>query len=225
VSDTETALPVAATSPSASAAAPREERPPAATLLLRFAFVAAIVALDLWSKSAVFAWIEPLRARGELVPDDCLYGHLRHPLVGDWLTIMLSLNPGAAFGQLQSVPYLLVGGRVVAVAFLVWWMFRTGRGRPAFSAALVLVLGGALGNLYDNLLRARSLDVDAEYAELPFGPVRDFIDVYFRAWDWHFPTFNVADACITLGAIMWLVTGFGSRPAAPPPEPERSRAV
>jgi lipoprotein signal peptidase len=192
-------------------------RPAPLLVARRFAFAAMIVALDLASKAAVFAWLEPLRREGRLVPDPCFSGHLRLPLVGEWLTLMLSLNPGAAFGQLQSVPYLLVGGRVVAVLFLVTLIVRTGRGRPVFSSALVLVLGGALGNLYDNLLRARDLDLDREYLGLPFGPVRDFIDVYFGIWQWHFPTFNVADSCITVGAVLLLLSGFGSprRPAAP----------
>ena len=44
----------------------------------------------------------------------------------------------------------------------------------------------------------------------PFGPVRDFIDVYFYGWDWHFPTFNLADSCITVGAILLLGTGLFS---------------
>jgi signal peptidase II len=193
------------------------ERPSPLIVARRLAIAAMIVALDLSSKAAVFAWLEPLRREGRLVPDPCFSGHLRFPLLGDWLTLMLSLNPGAAFGQLQSVPYLLVGGRLVAVVFLVVLILRTGPRRPVFSGALVLVLGGALGNLYDNLLRVRDLDLDREYASVPFGPVRDFIDVYFSAWQWHFPTFNVADSCITVGAVLLLLSGFGSprRPAAP----------
>jgi signal peptidase II len=51
--------------------------------------------------------------------------------------------------------------------------------------------------------------------------VRDFIDVYFASWDWHFPTFNVADSCITVGAALLLLSGLFSRSepaaeAAPP---------
>lgn len=193
-----------ATTAAGAAAAPR---PPAALVARRFLWAFALVALDLWSKAAVFAWMEPLRRADALTYD--LHGHPRWPIAGDWLTVMLSLNPGAAFGQLDAFPYLLVGGRIAAVAFLAWLIVRTPRGRPGFSLALVLVLGGALGNLYDNLLRARDLDLDRWYAELPFGPVRDFIDVYFAVWDWHFPTFNVADSCITVGAALLLFSGFG----------------
>jgi signal peptidase II len=129
---------------------------------------------------------------------------------------MLSLNPGAAFGQLDSIPYLLVGGRVLAVLVLSWLLLRAPAGRRWVNLALVLVLAGALGNLYDNLVRARDLPLDRWYPEerFPFGPVRDFIDVYFPVWGWHFPTFNVADSCITVGAGILLLNGF-LRPRVP----------
>ena len=185
-------------------------RPTFRTVLSRLAIAGAIVVLDLWSKSAVFDWIQRLDAAGELVVDECGSAHRRYPIVGEWFTFMLSLNPGAAFGQLHSIPYLLVGGRAIAVLFLVWLLVRTPRGRPWFTAALVLVLGGALGNLYDNLARTRDLVQDRYYPleRFPYGPVRDFIDVYFGVWSWHFPTFNVADACITVGAVLLLASGF-----------------
>ena len=50
--------------------------------------------------------------------------------------------------------------------------------------------------------------------------MRDFIDVYFYGWDWHFPTFNIADSCITVGAILLLLSGLGAsrEPAGAAPE-------
>lgn len=182
------------------------ERAPAAIVARRLLIVAALVALDLWSKAAVFRWLEPVEAEHGM--SYCACGHARYPLLGEWFSFMPSLNPGAAFGKLDSVPYLLVFGRVGAALFLVWLIVRSPLRRPVFNAALLLVLAGALGNLYDNLLRARTLVHDRPYAERPFGPVRDFIDVYFHAWDWHFWTFNVADSCITVGAILLLACGL-----------------
>ncbi len=202
-----------ATEPTTAAVEPKKFQA-LGTVAVRLGIAAFLVALDLWSKAAAFAWIERLDRAGELVLDTCGSAHRRQPIVGEWLTFMLTLNPGAAFGQLNTIPYVLVSGRVIAVVFLVWLLVRTPRGRPWFTSALVLVLGGALGNLYDNLLRARNLDIDRFYPleTFPFGPVRDFIDVYFGIWRWHFPTFNVADSCITVGAILLLATGFfGSR--------------
>lgn len=190
--------------------APARHFPGARAIAIRLGIAAVLVVLDLWSKAAAFEWIERLDRAGDLVIDACGSAHRRQPIVGEWFTFMLSLNPGAAFGQLHSIPYLLVGGRVVAVVFLVWLLFRTPRGRPWFTSALVLVLGGALGNLYDNLVRARDLELDRLFPldRYPFGPVRDFVDVYFDVWRWHFPTFNVADACITVGAVLLLASGF-----------------
>lgn len=192
-------------------------RPAVRTVFVRLSLAGVIVALDLWSKSAVFAWIQRLDAAGELIVDECGSAHRRFPILGEWFTFMLSLNPGAAFGQLDSIPYLLVGGRGIAVLFLVWLLARTPRGRPWFTAALVLVLGGAMGNLYDNLARARDLVADRYYPleRFPYGPVRDFVDVYFDVWRWHFPTFNVADACITIGAVLLLASGFFGKRARP----------
>jgi signal peptidase II len=192
--------PLAETGPAVDGkvAAPAQ-RPGVATIATRLAVSAAIVVLDLWSKAKVFAWLDRLQLDGGLVRDS--HGHPRYPLADGWLTFMQSRNPGAAFGQLESYPRFLVVGRSAAAIFLVWLLARTPKGRPWFTAALVLVLGGALGNLYDNLF------LEAHDGR-PFGMVRDFIDVYFGVFDWHFPTFNVADSCITIGAVLLLLTSL-----------------
>lgn len=201
--------PPAAPAPSARSAEARpsvdarSERPRAAIIVRRLSIVAFIVAADLWSKAAVFAWMKTLSERSELQLD--AHFHQRLEIFGDWFAFMLSLNPGAAFGQLESFPYLLIGGRILASLFLVYWIVSSRVGRPVFNAALVLVMGGALGNLYDNLF------LDLPHDGRPFGPVRDFIDVYFGLWDWHFPTFNVADSCITVGAVLLLLSSFDKR--------------
>jgi lipoprotein signal peptidase len=168
---------------------------------LRFAAVAAVVALDLWSKQAVFAWLPP-PPPPDLVRD--AHGHARLPLLGEWLALMTSENPGAAFGRFGGWPRTLVLGRIGAVLFLLVALWRAKRAHPLLLVGIVLVLAGAVGNLYDNLFR------EAPEGR-PFGLVRDFIDVYFRVWDWHFPTFNVADASITVGAVAFLLHGFLAR--------------
>jgi len=180
-----------------------EERISRRLVAVCFVIVVALIALDLWSKSAVFAWLEGGSA--ELVYDR--HGHERVPLIGDWLTFMTNRNYGAAFGQLDQIPYVLVSGRIIAALVLAWLIVRAPRGQRVYLTSLVLILSGALGNLYDNLFKPLTPAPDKV-----FGPVRDFIDVYFyvEAWnlDWHFPTFNVADSCITVGACLLLVSGF-----------------
>ena len=185
----------------------------------RLAGAAVLVVLDLWSKAAVFAWLTPLEFSGEL-ERTCVCGHQRMHVLGEnvnWFSFMLSKNPGAAFGGFSGYPHVLVMGRVAAVLFLIWMLWRTPRGRPWFTMALVLVLGGALGNLYDNLFL---IDPNTTH---PYGEVRDFIDVYFARWNYHFPTFNVADSGITVGAALLFLTSF-AKDKAPDEQPEDSAA-
>lgn len=181
-----------------------QERPGARCVALRLTVAAILVALDLWSKAAVFGWLGP-RPAG-LVHD--AHGHPRWHLLGDWLTFMLSYNPGMAWG-LELVPtWVLVAGRCAAAAFLVWMVATLPAARRLLSWALVLVLSGAVGNLYDNLFTPPRRE------GARFGEVRDFIDVYFPVWDWHFPTFNVADACISVGAVLLLAVSLFARESA-----------
>jgi len=169
--------------------------------------VIALVALDLWSKQAAFSLLAD--------PDTTLVrdphnGHDRFPLVGEWLAFMHNLNYGAAFGQLTGIPHLLVGLRVLAVVLLSVLIVRTPLGSGVYLTSLVLIVAGAAGNLYDNFFYSPP----GGSGDRPYGPVRDFIDVYFGIWEWHFPTFNVADSCITVGAGLLLLSGFGSSAAA-----------
>ena len=167
----------------------------------RFVVVLLLVGLDLWTKSWAFAWLP----EAESVARDP-HGHLRHTVLDPWLGIMLSCNPGAAFGRLGDWPYLLVGGRTIAIAVLTWIVWRADRRQRWTFVAMLLVLAGAAGNLADNL------GLGCYEEEHPFHLVRDFLDVWFLSerfgWDWHFPTFNVADSCITVGAFVWILAGF-----------------
>jgi lipoprotein signal peptidase len=167
-------------------------------LPLVFLAVASLVALDLWSKSAVFAW---LAAHPERLVGDCHPGHLRLPIVGGWLAFMRSLNPGMAWGFDRLPPHVLVIGRILASVLLVVLLVRNTHARPWLTVALALILAGALGNLHDNLF--------TQAEGRPYGMVRDFIDVFFAFRRWHFPTFNVADSCITVGAVILFVESFG----------------
>jgi len=187
---------------------PEHERRPGLPWI-RFGIVLALIAIDLWSKQAVFAWIGPgAEARADLERHNC--GHPRYPILGDWFALMTTENPGMAFGRFGDWPRVLVFGRIAAVLFLIVALWRASRSHRLIVAGLVCVLAGAVGNLYDNLFRE---PVEGR----PFGKVRDFLDVYFARWDWHFPTFNVADACITIGAVCFILHSLFVRdePEAP----------
>ena len=129
------------------------------------------------------------------------------------------MEPRHAWGFDGLPPLVLVGGRGLAVLFLLYLVAKTSSRRPALVGALVLILAGAIGNLYDNVM------LEPRLAGRSFGEVRDFIDVYFGLWDWHFPTFNVADSCISVGAALLFVSGFGRSEGAEESESEPAPAT
>ncbi len=105
------------------------------------------------------------------------------------LNLRLGYNPGAAWGFLAWAGgwqrWVLAGLALGISLFLLTWLYRTGGKPRSLCCGLALVSGGAIGNLYDRLT---------------LGMVVDFIDIYWRHWHW--PTFNLADAAITLGGIL-----------------------
>jgi lipoprotein signal peptidase len=201
---------------------------PRGKVWLRLAVVAFLLGLDLWSKSSIFAL---LQGGADLVLCDCGLAHHRWHVLGEgtgWFTFLKAENSGAAFGFGAAWPMALVMGRVAAVIVLLVLLMRTTAGRPIMVAAFVLILAGALGNLYDNLGRANWSAIGDPGEVFKLGSVRDFIDVYFARWKWHFPTFNVADSCITVGAVLLLGSGLVGHPEdqdekigpSPGPDPE-----
>jgi len=120
-----------------------------------------------------------------------------------FLDFTLVFNSGAAFGLLrdaggwQNAFFIIVG--VIISGVLVAMLRRMPERQVQTATALALILGGALGNVIDRLLR---------------GYVIDFVDVYYRTWHW--PAFNVADAAITVGAILLLLDALGLRLFGPP---------
>ncbi len=131
--------------------------------------VALIVAADQATKSlAVSRWSERPRS-----------------IVGTHVQLLVTRNSGSAFSRFQNLtPVLAMGAIVVAVVL-------AHAARKATDnitlCALVLLLGGALGNLADRLVRAPSF---------LSGHVVDFVQV---GW---WPVFNLADSCVTVGAVL-----------------------
>ena len=100
-------------------------------------------------------------------------------------------NSGAAFSFLAGAAgwqrWFFITLGVVAAGFIVW-MLRSHPTQKLFCFAVTLIMGGALGNVIDRLLH---------------GYVVDFIQVHWRGW--YFPSFNLADSAITLGAVLLIV--------------------
>jgi signal peptidase II len=111
-----------------------------------------------------------------------------------FLDLTLVYNKGAAFGFLssasgwQNVFFIVVA---LIACGVILYLLRQTRDR-LLAVALVLVLGGAIGNLVDRLI---------------YGYVVDFVDVYYQ--NWHWPAFNVADSAITVGAILIALDAIG----------------
>jgi len=143
-----------------------------------FALSVLVVVLDFVSKIAVLAAFAPGESRA----------------VTPFLNLVLVFNKGAAFSFLAGADgwqTLFFAAIAVVASIVISFLIVRNRNKPLFCAALALILGGALGNLYDRLV---------------YGMVVDFLD--FHAAGWHWPAFNVADSAITVGAAILIVESF-----------------
>lgn len=162
--------------------------------LVLFAISAAIfLAIDLGSKSAVFAWLG--------VPS-----YEPFVLIPGWLRFNTAYNEGgiwsigAGLGLTMNF-YLACFGAVAVAGIIAWACFTFQSGQRVFPVVLGAILAGALGNFHDRVVH---------------GGVRDFIQFHYKEY-WYFPTFNVADSCLVCGAIFLVLSSFflKSEPATP----------
>lgn len=147
---------------------------------LRFLWLSVIVFVsDQWTKIAVVDSIE-------------LYQSVQ---ITGFFNLTHVHNYGAAFSFLSDS-----GGWqrwfFTAIAFgvsamILWWLKGTEKRLVLLPVAFSLILGGALGNVYDRVA---------------YGYVIDFLDVYYQ--DWHWPAFNIADSAICVGAALLIIDMF-----------------
>ena len=111
-------------------------------------------------------------------------------LITSFFNLTLVYNPGASFGFLGDAGgwqrYLFTAIAIGAVLFILY-LLRQHSTQRLFCWALSLIMGGAIGNVIDRIV---------------YGKVVDFLD--FHLGGTHFPTFNVADMAITVGAILFI---------------------
>ena len=151
---------------------------------LRWLWLAAlVVVLDLGTKAMATATLN----YGNPVP------------VMPMFNLTLLHNTGAAFSFLAGAAgwqrWFFITLALVVSVFLVRWLKQLKADETWSAIAIALILGGALGNVYDRVVH---------------GYVVDFLHFYWN--DYHFPAFNIADTAITIGAGMMILDIF--RPSA-----------
>ncbi|GAB2945196.1 signal peptidase II [Hafnia psychrotolerans] len=122
------------------------------------------------------------------------------PLI-PYLNLFYAQNHGAAFSFLADKGgwqrwFFAVIALVIVIALIVL-MYRSNAKQKINNIAYAMIIGGALGNLFDRMVH---------------GYVIDFIDFYVN--DWHYPTFNLADSFICIGAVLVVIEGFIAKPTS-----------
>ncbi len=146
-----------------------------------------VIALDRWSK----LWITHNLARGAFIP-----------VIPHVFRISHVYNTGAAFSLFAEslsptvVRNVLIGFSAVAILVVLGMIWRVGRRWSPTAVALALILGGAIGNMYDRIA---------------YRYVVDFLEVTIVHYHW--PDFNVADSAIVVGACLLMLEIFRSSPA------------
>lgn len=149
---------------------------------LHFSLILAmiILSLDLFTKH----WIESSLIYGEQI------------VITDFFNLVLAYNAGAAFSFLSEASgwqrWFLSAIAMLVSALIIYLLYKNTTNR-LFCIALSLILGGALGNLWDRIM---------------LGHVVDFLD--FHVSGYHWPAFNIADSAIFSGACLLILDSIRS---------------
>ncbi|MBO7509422.1 MAG: signal peptidase II [Alphaproteobacteria bacterium] len=116
--------------------------------------------------------------------------------VTNFFNIVFTWNPGTAFSMFRNLgdnaPLVMVIATGVIIALLLYYLWR--RARNYERVPLIMIIGGAIGNLVDRIR---------------FGAVIDFLD--FHIGGAHWPAFNVADCFITVGVLLYILNWWMAR--------------
>jgi signal peptidase II len=151
-------------------------------------------AFDLATKSAIFSWV------GD--PDTAPPSK---SVIPDVLELRTSYNPGALWGFMRGWPYASLVFAALSVVFglaIVYWLFVRGAAADArLTAALGLIMAGALGNCHDRIV---------------LGHVRDFVYFHVDPIGFQCAIFNFADNMLVAGALILMVLALKpERPTEP----------
>ena len=136
--------------------------------------VAALIGID----QAIKLW-----AVGVLQPVGAM------PLIPHVVELRFVLNQGMAFSLLSGRQLFLIIATSAALLLVAYGLFFRSRGKYLQQAALILVLGGGIGNLIDRVMNQKVID-------------------YIRLLFIDFPIFNFADICVCVGVVLWVLVIF-----------------
>ena len=111
------------------------------------------------------------------------------PLIPHVVELRFVLNQGMAFSLLSGKQMFLIIATSIALVLVAYMLFFRSRGKYLQQAAMLLVLGGGIGNLIDRVLN---------------GEVVDYINLLFM----RFAVFNFADICVCVGVALWVLQIF-----------------
>ena len=145
-----------------------------AFVLFNFAAAAALIGID----QAIKLWaVNVLQPVGSM------------PLIPYVVELRFVLNQGMAFSLLSGKQLFLIIATSIALILVAYMLFFRSRGKYLQQAAMLLVLGGGIGNLIDRVLN---------------GEVVDYINLLFM----RFAVFNFADICVCVGVALWVLEIF-----------------
>ena len=145
-----------------------------AYVILNLVCVAALVGID----QAIKLWATQYLAPVEAIT-----------VIPHVVELRFVLNQGMAFSLLSGKQLFLIAATSVALLLVAYALFFRSRGKYLQQAALILVLGGGIGNLIDRVLN---------------GEVVDYINLLFM----RFAVFNFADICVCVGVALWVLVIF-----------------
>jgi len=153
------------------------------THLIFWPLMAGGLALDLWTKKAIFDWLGPMKT---------------YPIINGFLRLIRAENNGAAFNLFAGKPYFLAAVSLIAIVGIFIVFLLSGGMHKLVHIALGLFAAGVCGNLYDRLFNG--------------GVVRDFIDVYRGGYHWPTFNVADSLLCIGVGLLI-ISTFFTEKPA------------
>lgn len=170
-----------------------EGRVPLSRWVLFWSIALGGAAFDLATKAAIFAWVGPP-------------GSPPLPIIPDILDLRTSYNKGALWGWgkgLEHSSLIFAALSIVAALAICYWLFVQGAAADRrLTAALALIMAGALGNCYDRLV---------------YGHVRDFVHFHVDSIGFDFAIFNFADNMLVAGAAILMLLALRPEPDSEPP--------